>query len=112
MNDNCNCAAAQTALVVRKQVKKYPLLARSHSGVLYDRRETWSEDNPDGRWQRFTAQEILNRDKNSLDIFWIKDKALADLDNLPAPEELAEDILENLQSAMDGFGELLAVLKQ
>ena len=78
----------------------------------YDRRETWSEDNPDGRWRRFTAEEILHRDKTSLDIFWIKDKALADLDNLPAPEELAEDILENLQSAMDGFSELLVELKK
>ena len=78
----------------------------------YDRRKTWSEDNPDGRWRRFTAEEILDRDKTSLDIFWIKDKALADLDNLPAPEELAEDILENLQSALDGFDELLAALKK
>ena len=49
------------------------------------RHETWSQDNPDGRWRRFTAEEILNRDKTSLDIFWIKDKALADLDNLPRP---------------------------
>ena len=64
------------------------------------------------RQQRFTAEEILARDKTSLDIFWIKDKSLADLDNLPAPEELAQDIMENLQSAMDGFSELLAALKQ
>ena len=34
------------------------------------------------------------------------------LDNLPAPEELARDIMENLQSAMDGFSELLATLKK
>lgn len=83
-----------------------------HPENRYERHETWSQDNPDGRWRRFTAEEILNRDKTSLDIFWIKDKALADLDNLPAPEELAEDILENLQSAMDGFSELLDALKQ
>ena len=83
-----------------------------HPENRYERHETWSQDNPDGRWRRFTAKEILNRDKTSLDIFWIKDKALADLDNLPAPEELAEDILENLQSAMDGFSELLAALKK
>ena len=83
-----------------------------HPENRYERHETWSQDNPDGRWRRFTAEEILNRDKTSLDIFWIKDKALADLDNLPAPEELAEDILENLQSAMDGFSELLAALKK
>ena len=83
-----------------------------HPENRYERHETWRQDNPDGRWRRFTAEEILNRDNTSLDIFWIKDKALADLDNLPAPEELAEDILENLQSAMDGFSELLAALKQ
>lgn len=83
-----------------------------HPENRYERHETWSQDNLDGRWRRFTAEEILNRDKTSLDIFWIKDKALADLDNLPAPEELAEDILENLQSAMDGFSELLDALKQ
>ena len=83
-----------------------------HPENRYERHETWSQDNPDGRWRRFTAEEILNRDKTSLDIFWIKDKALADLDNLPAPEELAEDILENLQSAMDEFSELLDALKQ
>lgn len=78
----------------------------------HERHETWNEENPEGRWRCFTAEEILARDKTSLDIFWIKDKSLADLDNLPVPEELAQDIMENLQSAMDGFGELLAALKQ
>lgn len=78
----------------------------------YERHETWNEENPEGRWRRFTVEEILARDKTSLDIFWIKDKSLADLDNLPAPEELAQDIMENLQSAMDGFSELLAELKK
>ena len=76
------------------------------------RHESLSEENPEGRWRRFTAEEILARDKTSLDIFWIKDKSLADLDNLPAPEELAQDIMENLQSAMDGFSELLETLKK
>lgn len=76
----------------------------------YERKETWSEDNPDGRWRRFIVggkdDQILNRDKTSLDIFWIKDKSLADLDNLPAPDELADDIIENLQSALESFQEL------
>ncbi len=72
----------------------------------HERRETWSLDNPDGRWRRFTADEILARDKTSLDIFWIKDQSLADLDNLPAPDELATDIIENLQSALESFQEL------
>ena len=54
---------------------------------------------------------ILARDKTNLNLFWIKDKSLADLDNLPAPEELAQDIMENLQSAMNEFSELLNALQ-
>ena len=69
-------------------------------------RETWSEDNPDGRWRKYDVDKILARDKTSLDIFWIKDKSLADLDNLPSPNVLADDIIENLQSALESFQEL------
>ena len=72
----------------------------------YERKETWSEENPDGRWRRFSADEIFERDKTSLDIFWIKDKSLADLDNLPSPDVLADNIIDNLQSALDSFNEL------
>ena len=49
----------------------------------YERHETWSEENPDGRWRKYKIDDILERDKTSIDIFWIKDKSLADLDNLP-----------------------------
>ena len=55
-------------------------------------------------------KEILERDKTSLDIFWIKDKSLADLDSLPEPDVLASDIIENLQSALESFQELQAQL--
>ena len=72
----------------------------------HERKKTWSEENPDGRWRRFSVDEILKRDKTSLDIFWIKDKLLADLDNLPDPDVLADDIIENLQSALESFQEL------
>ena len=71
----------------------------------HERKETWSEQNPDGRWRKFSVDEILKRDKTSLDIFWIKDKSLADLDNLPDPDVLADDIIENLQSALESFKE-------
>lgn len=74
----------------------------------HQRSETWSEENPDGRWRKFSAQEILDRDKASLDIFWIKDKSLADLDSLPDPDVLAMDIIENLQGALAGFQELMS----
>ena len=78
----------------------------------YLRKETWSEENPDGRFRRFGIDEILARDKTSLDIFWIKDKSLADLDNLPSPDVLAADIIENLQSALESFKELQEQLNQ
>jgi type I restriction enzyme M protein len=76
----------------------------------HERKETWSEDNPDGRFRRYKVEDILARDKTSLDIFWIKDKSLADLDSLPPPDELAQDIIENLQSALESFLELQAKL--
>ena len=77
----------------------------------HDRKETWSEENPDGRFRKFTVEEILERDKTSLDLFWIKDKSLADLDNLPDPDVLVDDIIENLQSALESFQDLKAQLK-
>lgn len=77
----------------------------------HERIETYSETNPEGRFRRFTIDEILTRDKISLDTFWIKDKSLADLDNLPSPNELAEDIIENLQDALDSFSNLQNSLK-
>ena len=72
----------------------------------FERRATWSEDNPEGRWRCFTYDEISKRDKLSLDITWLKDKSLSDLDNLPSPDVLADEIIENLQSALDSFAEL------
>ena len=77
----------------------------------HERRETWSEENPDGRWRRYSIQDIQQRDKTSLDIFWIKDQSLADLESLPPPDELARDIIENLQSALDSFLELQGKLR-
>lgn len=77
----------------------------------FDRKETYSEDNPEGRFRKFAVEDILERDKTSLDIFWIKDKSLADLDNLPSPDVLADDIIENLQSALESFENLKEQLK-
>ena len=83
-----------------------------HPENRHERRETWSEQNPDGRWRKFSIDEIFARDGTSLDIFWIKDTALADLDNLPDPDLLAEDIVENLQNAIDTFTEINDRLKK
>ncbi|ANV83300.1 DNA methyltransferase [Picosynechococcus sp. PCC 7003] len=69
------------------------------------------EMNPDGRWRKFTYDEIMNRDKTSLDLFWIKDQSLADLDNLPDPEDLAAEIIENLEAGLNSFKEVLSALE-
>ncbi len=76
----------------------------------FDRRETWSEQNPEGRWRKFTYADIVARDKTNLDIFWLKDKSLADLDNLPDPDILAGEIIENIEAALEGFKDLMATL--
>ena len=76
----------------------------------HKRKETWSDENPDGRWRKFTYDEIMARDKTSLDIFWIRDKSLADLDNLPDPDVLAEEIIENLEAGVESFKQILESL--
>ena len=76
-----------------------------------ERQETWSEENPDGRFRKYTYKQISERDKTSLDIFWIKDKSLADLDNLPDPDILAGEIVDNLETAMESFREIMAELE-
>jgi type I restriction enzyme M protein len=59
----------------------------------------------------FTLDEILKRDKTSLDITWLKDKSLADLDNLPDPDVLAEEIIENIEAGLENFKEIYNILK-
>lgn len=75
------------------------------------RTETWHEENnPDGRWRKYSYEELIARDKTSLDIFWLRDKSLTDLDNLPEPDDLAEEIIENLEAGLNSFREVLAGL--
>ena len=87
------------------------------TGNRHKRKETWalgsspSGNTNEGRWRKFTYDEIIARDKTSLDITWLKDKSLADLDNLPDPDVLAEEIAENLESALGSFREVIRQLK-
>lgn len=55
------------------------------------------------RFKRFDIAELLKRDKLNLDIFWLKDNSLDDVDSLPAPDVIALEIVENLQAALDAF---------
>lgn len=77
------------------------------------RKETWHpENNPEGRWRRFIYDDIIARDKTSLDITWIKDKSLTDLDNLPDPDILANDIIENLEAGIESFKEIYSTINK
>jgi type I restriction enzyme M protein len=84
-----------------------------HPENRYQRKETYHpETNPDGRWRKFAYEEIIGRDKTSLDITWLKDKSLADLDNLPEPDDLANDIIENLEAGLESFREIMVILNE
>lgn len=79
---------------------------------IHKRTETYHpETNPEGRWRKFTYDEIIARDKTSLDITWLKDKSLADLENLPDPDELAQDIIENIEAGLESFRAVFNGLK-
>ncbi|MBX3282709.1 MAG: SAM-dependent DNA methyltransferase [Acidobacteria bacterium] len=105
---------------IHHTLKKNPIKAENLAEFVtcynpknrHKRKETFNvESNPDGRWRKFTYDEILTRDKTSLDITWVKDKSLADLDNLPDPDELATVIVENIESALSNFKSFQATLK-
>ncbi len=70
----------------------------------HQRKPTWDADqNPEGRWRRYPYEELAARDKTSLDLFWLKDESLNNLDNLPAPDLLAEEITETIEAALSNF---------
>jgi len=45
----------------------------------------------------------MARDKASLDIFWLRDDTLADSDNLPPPDVIAQEIVDDLEAALEQF---------
>jgi type I restriction enzyme M protein len=77
----------------------------------HKRVETWQEqNNPEGRWRKFSYEQIIDRDKTSLDFFWLKDKSLADLDNLPEPEDITAEIIDNVEAGLACFREIAGAL--
>jgi type I restriction enzyme M protein len=78
----------------------------------HKRKATWDEKtNPEGRWRKYTYAELMTRDKTSLDLFWLKDKSLTDLDNLPEPDDLVSEIIENLEAGLNSFREIASALE-
>ncbi len=72
-------------------------------GQRHKRKPTWSAESPEGRWRVYSCEELVARDKASLDIFWLKDESLADSDKLPPPDVIAQEIVEDLQAALEQF---------
>lgn len=76
----------------------------------HDRKPTWAAEadekagtGSEGRWRVYDYDDLIARDKASLDIFWLKDQSLADTDNLPPPEVIAREIIEDLEAALEQF---------
>ena len=74
--------------------------------------------NPDNRHQRtpterfrfYSYDELIARDKTSLDLFWLKDDSLDNLDDLPAPDILQQEIIDHLEAALAAFRDVAAAL--
>ncbi|MCF6267084.1 MAG: hypothetical protein L3J57_11115 [Desulfuromusa sp.] len=75
-------------------------------GSRNQRTASWNAENLTGRWRCYDYEDLIARDKASLDIFWIKDDSLEDSDNLPEPGVLAAEIVEDLEAALEQFREI------
>ncbi len=62
------------------------------------------------RFKRFAVDDLLKRDKLNMDITWLKDDSLDDIDSLPSPDVIAAEIVENLQAALEAFQSVAAEL--
>jgi len=100
----------KTKRMVRADLDEF--VACYRPGDRHNRAATWSEANPEGRWRSFSYEEILARDKVSLDLFWLRDESLEDSANLPDPHLLAQEIADDLRSALAQIEDVLGDLEQ
>ncbi len=64
------------------------------------------------RFRYFAYDDLMARDKASLDIFWLKDDSLDNLDDLPPPEALQQEIIDHLEAALAAFRDVAAGLQR
>jgi type I restriction enzyme M protein len=81
-------------------------------GDRHTRKATRSEKHPEGRWRAYPYEELIARDKVSLDLFWLRDESLEDSANLPDPDVLAQEIAEDLRAALEQIEEVLGDLRE
>jgi len=103
LDDFVNCYFGKTKATPHLD----PLTGRGGEGGAsrFNRKET-------ERFKRFTYDELLKRDKVNLDIFWLKDESLEESANLPAPDVIATDITEDLETALDNFAMITGDMKK
>lgn len=75
-----------------------------------ERKATWSDKKPEGRWRAYNYGELIKRDKASLDIFWLKDESLSESENLPPPDVIAQEIMDDLEAALGQMREIVSDL--
>jgi type I restriction enzyme M protein len=81
-------------------------------GARHDRAPTWSEGSPAGRFRPYGYDEIVARDKCSLDLFWLRDESLEDSASFPEPHVIAQEIADDLRSALEEIEDVLGDLQQ
>lgn len=91
----------KTSTLVRDDLDDF--VACYHAENRHVRTPTWSPEQPDGRFRAYPYEELIARDKCSLDLFWRKDESLEASENLPAPEIIARDIVEDIRAALEQF---------
>ncbi len=64
------------------------------------------------RFKSFDYDDLLKRDKLNLDIFWLRDESLEDSANLPDPDIIAAEIVEDLEAALEQFALIAEDLKR
>ena len=78
----------------------------------HEREPTFSEESPDGRWRRYTYEEIERREGANLDLSWIRDETLEDSAALEDPDVIAREIADDLGAALEQFAAIAADLDE
>jgi type I restriction enzyme M protein len=105
LDDFVVCWFGCSGAVSASKSKGWAVIDRRYSGSRFERVES-------ERFKSFTYEELSKRDKLNLDIFWLKDESLEDSANLPDPDIIAAEIVEDLQAALAQFAEIAADLKR
>lgn len=93
---------------IHKTLKTKPLTSADFDDFI----RCYNERQETERFRRFGYEELVQRDKLNLDIFWLKEDSLEDIDGLPEPEVLATEIVESLEAALNQFRSVRAELTE